>query len=141
MAEEEEENQLEQGRRRGTGWPRGWGYYPLQQNRDWTPAMDMFDKGEKLVLQAELPGVPRENIDITLEKGILTIRGERQAEETNEGEWLCCERPSGTFYRAIQLPAEVDVEAVSAEHKDGVLTVTLPKQAESQPQKVAVKAE
>jgi HSP20 family protein len=137
----DEENpfaELERGVQRRTGWPRGWGYQT--QAKEWTPAIDMFDKGERLVLRAELPGVPQEAIDITLEKGILTIRGERKAEEEAEGdEWLCCERPSGAFYRAIQLPADIDVEQITAEHKDGVLTITLPKLAKKQPQKIAVK--
>lgn len=137
----EEENPfaaMERGLQRPTGWPRGWGYQV--QSKEWTPAIDMFDKGDRLVLRAELPGVPLEEIDITLEKGILTIRGERKADEEAEGDqWLCCERPTGTFYRAIQLPADIDVEQVAAEHKDGVLTINLPKLAKQQPQKIAVK--
>ncbi len=123
---------------RQTGWPRGWS----GQTRagDWTPALDMFDTGDRLVLRVELPGVLLEDIDITLEKGILTIRGQRPADEEEEGkEWLCCERPSGSFYRAIQLPGETDPDQVTAEHKDGILTIFLPKRAEKQPQKIAVK--
>ena len=68
---------------RQTGWPRGWGIQT--QAGDWTPALDMFDTGDRLVLRVELPGVPLEDIDITLEKGILTIRGERPADEGEEG--------------------------------------------------------
>ena len=136
----EEEDPLaafERGLQRGAGWPRGWGYQTPR--KEWTPAIDLFDKGDRLVLRAELPGVPIEDIDITLEKGILTIRGERKAEEDETGqEWLCCERPSGIFYRAIQLPADIDVEQVAAEHRDGVLTIYLPKLAKKQPQKIAV---
>ncbi len=137
----EEENPftaVERGLQRRTGWPRGWGFQA--QSKEWTPAIDMFDKGDRLVVRAELPGVPQKEIDITLEKGILTIRGERKVDAEAEGdEWLCCERPTGTFYRAIQLPADIDVEQVAAEHKDGVLTINLPKLVQKQPQKIAVK--
>jgi len=118
-------------------WPRGWGQ--RSQRNEWTPVVDMFDKGDHLVVRAELPGVPEEDIDLTLEKGILTIKGERKPDpDINGDEWLCCERASGVFYRAIQMPAEIDSERVTADYKYGVLTINLPKLPKEQPKKVSI---
>lgn len=126
-------------RQRFGAWPRGWGRQRTA-GREWTPALDMFDKGDRLLLRVELPGVPQEAIDVTLHQGVLTIRGERQPdEETQADEWLCCERAYGNFYRAVQLPAEVDGSKISAEYQNGVLTLTLPKQEKRQPHKIQVK--
>ena len=130
-------NELDENVRRRAAWPRGWS----QQNeeRTWAPSTDMYDRGEKILVKVELPGVPEEAIEISLEQGILTIRGEREEEEEIADEsWFCCERPRGKFYRAIQIPAEVDVAAVTADYKDGVLAVTLPKHQEEQTRKIAV---
>ena len=136
-ATEEEAEQMdewERALRQRFGWPRGWGQ--RQQAQEWTPAIDLYNKGDMLLLRAELPGVSQDRIDITLHQGILTIRGERKPDKDVEGdEQLCCERSVGSFYRAIQLPAEVDSDKIAAEYKDGVLTITLPKQPKAQPQK------
>ena len=131
--------ELERVARRWMGRPRG----PRRRWRiqGWAPAVDMVDKGDRLVLYIELPGVSKDAIDITLQDGILTVQGERKAvEDVKDDEWLCCERLSGKFYRAIRLPAEVDGDKAKAEYRDGVLTITLPKLPEAQPHKVTITA-
>lgn len=120
-------------------WPLGWSH-KAPSTATWTPAVDMFDKGDQIVVRIDLPGVPREAIDISLEKDILTVRGERPTEEEIKGDaWLCCERSMGAFYRAIQLPAEVANDQVTAEQTDGVLTIVAPKVVRSQAQKITVR--
>ena len=132
-------NELEGNLQRRGAWPRGW--RQRSEERTWAPVTDMYDRGDKILVKVELPGVPEEAIDISLEQGILTIRGERpEEEEVADESWFCCERPRGNFYRAIQVPAEVDVTEVTANYKDGMLTITLPKQEEEQTRKIAVKS-
>jgi HSP20 family protein len=128
--------------RRQRAWPRGWREEETENGdgqQRWAPVTDLIDRGDHLLARVELPGVPQEKIDLSLEEGILTIKGEREEEE-EEGEWLCCERPSGAFYRAIQLPGEVDADAVGATYKNGVLTIVLPKTPEAQTRHIAVTA-
>jgi len=128
---------LEENMQRRGAWPRGWSQQ--SEERTWAPVADMYDKGDKILVKVELPGVPEEAIEVSLEQGILTIRGERETEEEVADEsWFCCERPRGKFYRAIQVPAEVDVASVGADYRDGVLTITLPKQEEEKTRKIAV---
>jgi HSP20 family protein len=139
--DEEMMDEWERALRQRFGWARGWSRQRTQA-QEWTPVMDMFDKGDRLLLRAELPGVSQDQIDVFLNQGILTIQGERKPEAGESGdEWLCCERPYGKFYRAVQLPSAVDADAISAEYRDGVLTVTLPKRTRTQPQKISVRAE
>lgn len=135
---EEGWNELEEGMQRRGAWPRGW--RQRDEERTWAPVTDMYDKGDKILVKVELPGVPQEAIDISLEQGVLTIRGEREQEEVSDEGWYCCERRGGKFYRAIQVPAEIDVADVGADYKDGVLTITLPKREEEQTRKIAVKS-
>jgi HSP20 family protein len=94
----------------------------------WAPPVDMYQAGDKeIVLKTELPGLRREDIDISIDQTTLTIRGERRREEgvTDEA-YLRAERRHGVFARSLTLPADVDVSAVRAEYRDGVLTVRVP---------------
>lgn len=105
----------------------------------WTPALDVFDDKDSLVVKVELPGLKKEEIDISLHEGVLTISGERKREtESQEGESFRSERYFGKFQRSVTLPATVDSTKVTAAYKDGVLTVELPKAEEAKPKQIAV---
>jgi HSP20 family protein len=93
----------------------------------WTPAVDMYGADNSIVLKVELPGLRREDIDVTVEHTTLTIRGERQREEGVADEaYQRVERQYGPFVRSFTLPAELDSTAVRADYRDGVLTVRVP---------------
>src|SRR5690349_350279 len=98
----------------------------------WAPALDVFEDKENLVLRAELPGMKKEDIDISLHENTVTISGERRNEKKYEGaETSREERVFGRFTRSLVLPKKVDSGKVKANYKDGVLTVTLPKAEEA----------
>jgi HSP20 family protein len=105
----------------------------------WSPAIDVTEDKEKIVLSADLPGIAEKDVDIQIEKDVLTLRGERKLDRATEGEhYRRFERASGSFTRSFTLPPTVDVERVSASLKEGVLTLTLPKKPEAQPKKISV---
>jgi HSP20 family protein len=105
----------------------------------WTPALDVYDEKDNFVVKAELPGMKKEDIQISLHEGVLTISGERKQErETKEGETFRSERYFGRFQRSVTLPAMVNANAVKATYKDGVLTIDLPKAEEAKPKHIAV---
>ena len=107
----------------------------------WTPALDLYQDNDNVIATVELPGMRKEDIDISLRDGVLTIAGERQS-SLGEGENAeRTERFSGKFRRSITLPSRVDAGKVSASYKDGILTVTLPKAEEAKPKKVEVSIE
>jgi HSP20 family protein len=107
----------------------------------WSPALDLYQNSDNVIAVIELPGMRKEDIDISLHDGLLTIAGERQS-SSGEGENAeRTERFSGKFRRSITLPTRVDAAKVSATYKDGVLTVTLPKAEEAKPKKVEVSIE
>mgnify|MGYP000459955329 CR=1 FL=1 len=94
----------------------------------WAPAVDVYDRGDSLVVKAELPGVDKDEVDITLSEDALTIRGEtRRDEEVKERDYYRRERVYGSFVRTIPLPVAVEQEGVKANFKNGVLEVVLPK--------------
>jgi HSP20 family protein len=105
----------------------------------WAPALDVFEDDSKITVQLEAAGMEKEDFDISLQDGVLTISGERKFKsEGHEGESLRSERSFGTFSRSITLPSPVNGEAVKATYEDGVLTVTLPKTEEAKPKKIQV---
>ena len=106
---------------------------------DWTPAVDIREEAERYVLQADIPGVSREAVDITLDDGVLTIRGERnrEAEETGR-EYRRSERVHGAFTRQFTLPDTVDAEHISATVTNGVLEIAIAKAGKPQPKKISV---
>lgn len=107
----------------------------------WTPVLDLYQDNDNVVATVELPGMRKDNIDISLNEGMLTIAGERQS-SLGEGENAeRTERFSGKFRRSITLPARIDAAKVSASYKDGILVVTLPKAEEAKPKKVEVTIE
>lgn len=109
-------------------------------DRGWAPAVDIFETDQReVVLKAELPEVRREDINITFENGVLTIRGERKYEsEMKRENFQRVERHYGAFSRSFTLPATVDASRISASHKDGVLTIRLPQREEAKPKQIAV---
>lgn len=96
-----------------------------------TPAVDVVEDEAKFELHADLPGVKQEELEIQVEKDVLSIRGERKLERKGE-------RPAGAFSRSFSLPKTVDVDKIAATLKDGVLTLTLPKRPEAQPRQIKV---
>ena len=108
----------------------------------WTPALDLYQTADNVVAVVEVPGMRKEDIDISLHDGMLTIAGERTSVANDGGENAeRTERFSGKFRRSISLPARVDAGKVSATYKDGILTVTLPKAEDAKPKKVEVSIE
>jgi HSP20 family protein len=104
----------------------------------WSPAFDLYESGDHLVAVVELPGMRKEDIDISLHDGTLTISGERKRESTNGEEARRTERYVGTFRRSITLPTRVDAGKVSATYENGILKVTLPKAEEAKPKQIQV---
>lgn len=97
----------------------------------WTPSIDVWEKDGKLMVEAELPGMTRDDVEIDLADNVLTLRGEKKAEmKKDEGGVHFVERTYGSFLRSFTLPFAVDESAITAEFKNGLLTVTLPKMAQ-----------
>ena len=108
-------------------------------SRPWAPAVDIFENENELVLKADLPEVDPKNVGIQMENGTLTLRGERRFEENKGGKgYHRIERGYGSFVRAFSLPETIDPEKVSADYKNGVLTITLPKKEVAKPRTVNI---
>ncbi len=106
---------------------------------DWVPAVDIREEDKQFVLHADLPGVDAKDIEITMEKGVLTIRGRRQSETREEKNgYRRVERASGEFYRRFTLPDTADSQAIKAKSANGVLEVVIPKQAAVLPRRINV---
>ncbi len=112
----------------------------LMTSGAWVPPVDIYQNGDQeLVLKAELPDMNREDIDITVDNGTLTIRGEKKlSSEVTEEQFHRIERRYGAFSRSFSLPQTVDATKVSAEYKNGVLTVRLPVREEAKPRSIKV---
>ena len=105
----------------------------------WAPAVDIFETEHELVVKADLPDIQPEELDIRVENNILTIRGERKFEkQVNENNYLRVERAYGSFSRSFSLANTVNSDAIKAEYKDGVLTLTIPKREEAKPKQIKV---
>jgi HSP20 family protein len=108
----------------------------------WAPAVDIYETEQALVVKADLPDIKPEELDIRVENNILTIRGERKFEKkVEEDKYLRVERSYGSFSRSFSLANTVNVEAIKAEHKNGVLTLTIPKREEAKPKQIKVNVE
>ncbi|HWP41955.1 MAG TPA: Hsp20/alpha crystallin family protein, partial [Blastocatellia bacterium] len=106
----------------------------------WTPSCDVYETDKEIVIKAELPGVKKEDVKVGIEDGVLSISGERKfEEETKKENYLRVERSYGAFTRSFTLPARVDSTRISAEFKDGLLQVTLPKREEAKPKGIEIK--
>jgi len=105
----------------------------------WAPAVDIYENERELVVKADLPDMKPEDLDIRVENNILTIRGERKfAKKVDEKNYLRVERSYGSFARSFALANTVNSEAIKAEYKDGVLTLTIPKREEAKPKQIKV---
>lgn len=108
--------------------------------RVWRPALDVVDDEDAFLVRATLPGLTPEDIEVSVEDDVLTIKAERSEEhEESDENYLLRERRYGSYHRSVRLPVGVDGENVTAEIKDGVLTLTLPKREEHKPKKIEVK--
>ena len=107
---------------------------------DFAPPCDIQEEAERFVVTIDAPGLLREAIDVRVEDDRLTVRGKREvARDEKRGPFHVVERRGGTFARAFSLPAGVDADKVTAEYREGVLTVSLPKRAELRPRQIEVK--
>ncbi len=105
----------------------------------WSPSLDVHDEKDNFVVHVELPGMKKEDIDISLHDGVLSVSGERKHEHENkEGEVFRSERYFGKFQRSVTLPARVDATKVKASYKDGVLSIDLPKAEDAKPKQITV---
>lgn len=105
----------------------------------WAPAVDIADTKDNLIIKADLPGLKKEDIDVSIQDNRLIIRGEKKKEEqVKEQDYLRTERFYGSFQRAIVLPSEVDPSKINASFKDGVLELTLAKKEEAKPKQIKV---
>lgn len=108
--------------------------------RRWMPAVDIRETDEALILSAELPGMTKEDVQITLENQVLTLSGERKFEKEAKGEnYHRIERSYGAFTRSFTLPTHVKTEKVDASFENGMLNVTLPKMEESKPRRISIR--
>jgi len=106
----------------------------------WMPAVDLYEDKDNVIARVELPGMKKEDIEISLHDGVLTVSGERKAEEhRKQAETYRSERFVGRFQRTLSLPSPVNADKVNAVYSEGVLTVTLPKTEESKPKQIPVK--
>jgi len=105
----------------------------------WTPAFDVYEDKDYMYVRAELPGMKKEDIDLSLHNGSLSISGERKSEEkSKDAEVYRAERFFGRFQRTITLPTSVAADKIKAQYKDGILSVTLPKAEEAKPKHIDV---
>jgi HSP20 family protein len=122
------------------------GNWPLQQDESgsitsaWHPAVDIFEDKDAVKIVAELPGVKPDDVKLSLESNLLTIRGEKKQEAEERSERVHrYERSYGSFERAFALPSTVDGEKISAEYQNGILTVTVPKAERARPREIPVR--
>ena len=108
----------------------------------WVPAVDVRESKDALELTAELPGLEPKDVEVSVENGLLTLKGSRSFEKATDGEtYHRVERAYGSFERSFNLPTNVDAEKVRAVYRHGVLHLTLPKREEAKPRSIAIKVE
>jgi HSP20 family protein len=105
----------------------------------WAPSVDIYENKDQIVLEAELPGMKQEDFDLSIENNVITLRGERRFEKTDETDnYHRVERSYGSFTRSFTLPQTVSAEGATAEYNNGVLRVTLPKREETKARRIQV---
>jgi HSP20 family protein len=113
----------------------------VAREASWSPAVDVHEEAGRFVVRADLPGVKPADIHVTAEKGVLTLRGERTSEkQETEGQYSRIERISGKFVRSFKLPENVATDQIAAQFKDGVLELSIPKNAKTEPRRIEVQA-
>ncbi|MDX6610998.1 MAG: hypothetical protein QOD75_184 [Blastocatellia bacterium] len=108
----------------------------------WSPSVDIYENKDHIVLEAELPGMNREDFDLSVENNVITLRGERHFEKKDDSDnYHRVERAYGSFTRSFTLPQTVTAEGANAEYRNGVLRVTLPKREETKARRIEIKGE
>lgn len=124
---------------RAVGWPRVGGH-ELVASGDWTPRVDIAETDGAFLIKAEIPEVPKDAVKVTVDNGVLTIRGERKQEKEEKGKkFHKIERFFGTFVRSFSLPDNADAGKIEANFKDGMLSLQIPKTVASKPKQIEVK--
>ena len=122
-----------------TNLPRAFGDEGIGRGA-WAPSVDIYENKDQIVLEAELPGMKQEEFDLSIENNVITLRGERKFEKTDETDnYHRVERSYGSFTRSFTLPQTVSAEGATAEYNNGVLRVTLPKREETKARRIEVK--
>ena len=118
----------------------GWRHMPSSEV-GWSPVIDVFEKDDKFIVKAEIPGMKEEDVDVSVVGDTLTIKSEKKSEsEVKEEDYYYCESSYGSFSRSIGLPSNIDTKKIEANYEDGVLEIGLPKVPEIKPKKVSVTA-
>ncbi|WP_438971861.1 Hsp20/alpha crystallin family protein [Methylophaga sp.] len=111
-------------------------------SEEWSPAVDISEEEDKFTIHADLPGVKSDEIEVTAENGILTIKGEREnIQQENKDNFRRIERFSGSFIRRFTLPEQADLDHITAKSRDGVLELMIPKSVKADPKRIEVKVE
>ena len=110
------------------------------EERAYVPAFDISENENEYIVKAELPGIDAKGLDIQFTNGLLTVKGEKKEEKEDKGEnYHCVERRYGSFHRSFRIPDHIHVDKIDAGYKDGILTLTLPKDESSKTKKIEVK--
>lgn len=113
---------------------------PMSTDFDWSPSADLSETADEYVVKADLPGVRKEDVKVSIDNGLLTLTGSRKEEKEEKNKrYHCVERSQGNFMRSFALPESVDEAKLSAEFKQGLLTVRLPKATPRKPKPVDIK--
>ena len=113
--------------------------FPTITTAEWAPAVDIKEEADRFVVKADLPGVQSKDVDVSMENGMLAIKGERKAETRDEREgYKRVECSYGSFYRRFSLPTTANADKITAKLRDGVLEVVIPKKEGVQPRKISV---
>jgi len=112
---------------------------PGQPASQWAPRVDIREEGQRFVILADIPGVDPAAIEISADKNVLTVKGERKSETSEDGKVKRVERAHGAFQRSFTLPDNADVDGISASGRHGVLEISIPKKAEAAPRKIEIK--
>jgi HSP20 family protein len=116
-----------------------WPEWRRDLGEEWTPAVNFFEKDGKYHLSADVPGISKDDITVTVENGYISVSGKKEEnKEEKEASYYMKETRYGSFSRSFRLPGEVDEEKIEASYKDGVLTVVIPKKEESKTKKIEV---
>ncbi len=121
-------------------WAESFGGSQETAPRSWVPVVDIFERGEDIVVRAELPDVRKEDLDLKVENNVLTLRGEKRRDETVQQEnYHRSERHYGKFSRSFKLPSSVDTSHIQARYENGVVEIVIPKAEEAKPKQIEVK--
>ncbi len=124
-----------------TSTARGFGEEEMASG-GWAPSVDIYESENEIVLEAELPGMERSDFEVSIENNIITLKGERKFERNDDGDnYHRVERAYGTFTRSFSLPRSVVANATTADFKNGILRVSLPKKEEAKALKIEVKSD